>query len=178
MSMLHKAYIFDFESFDRELKPLLESALRSQDGGALVDFVSSSIGCLVDPYEGEPLTKDWLNMVEVQDIHQIGDFAITKYYNPKDDIGLGDGWESIQELLPADVRFEISPILGSPVGSEQGVFDPGKMGSYFQSRDQVNASLDLLGRMHTRSTRSKVMSDAIEMIRKAKTAASGLYVTF
>src|SRR5256885_898845 len=80
--MEHKAFLFAYDSFNAELRPVLEHALRSRDYGPLVSFISDNLADLRDPYEGRPLGADWEAMIETHDAHQYGDFSLTKYYDP------------------------------------------------------------------------------------------------
>jgi hypothetical protein len=175
--MEHKAFLFDYDSFDRELRAILEDALRSGDHSRLVSFINANLGDLRDPYEGEPLNAGWEAMIEMQDPHQYGDFALTKYYNPTADIGLGAAWENLQELIANDPALTESPILGSTIGPQDDPFDPGKMGSYFQSAQQVRQNrrylLDLAKKGQTED-----LKRAIQMLDQAAGAETGLYVTF
>src|ERR1051326_1231389 len=103
MSMMeHKAFLFDYDAFDGELRAILEGALLSGACGGLVSFINANLGDLRDPYEGEPLGADWETMIETQDAHQYGDFALTKYYDPTADMGLGGAWDNIQELIASN----------------------------------------------------------------------------
>jgi hypothetical protein len=175
--MEHKAFVFDYESFDRELRAILEDALRSGDFTGLVSFINVNLGDLRDPYEGQPLGADWEAMIETQDSHQYGDFALTKYYNPIADIGLGVAWENFQELIANDPVLTESPILGSTIGPEEDPFDPGKMGSYFQSAQQARQNYRFLSNLAQKES-SQDLNRAVEMLSEAVDAKTGLYITF
>ncbi len=175
--MEHKAFLFDYDSFDRELRAILEDGLRSGDHTRLVSFVDATLSDFRDPYEGEPLDDDWEAMIETQDSHQYGDFALTKYYNPTADIGLGAAWEDIQELVANGPVIMESPILGSIIGPTDDPFDPGKMGSYFQSPQQVRNSQEYLLRL-AKKEQAEVLNKAIQMLQEAADANTGLYITF
>jgi hypothetical protein len=175
--MEHKAFLFDYDSFDRELRVILEDALRSGDHSKLVSFINAHMGDLRDPYEGEPLDANWEAMIEMQDPHQYGDFALTKYYNPTADIGLGAAWHNLQELIANDPTLVESPILGSTIGPQDNPFDPGKMGSYFQSAQQVRQNLRYLLNL-AKKWQTEDLKRAIQMLDQAVGAETGLYVTF
>lgn len=130
--MEHKAFLFDYASFERELRSQLEQALANGNVAPLESFINANLRSLRDPYEGLPLGEDWRARIESEDAHQYGDLALTKYYLPTDDIGLGLGWERVQNLIAA-ARLAVSPILGTIVGPQANPFDPAKLGSYFQS---------------------------------------------
>lgn len=175
--MEHKAFVFDFEAFDRELRPILEAALHSGDPAGAVAFIAANLHDLLDPYEGEPLPDDWESTIEVPDVHQYGDFALTKYYDPAADIGLGAEWMDLQDRLAASPDGVESPLLGFVIGPRHAPFDPGKMGSYFRSAAQVRRDLELL------STPAEIGEDANRlrcgrMLEQAVQVGKGLYVTF
>jgi hypothetical protein len=86
--MEHKAFVFDFRSFESELRPILEKALNDNESSELLRFIEANRAALKDPYEGEPLGEDWFEAAEGNDLRW-GDFALTKYYEPTDDVGLG-----------------------------------------------------------------------------------------
>ena len=168
--MEHKAFLFDFNAFRRELMPLLNDALSTGQLGPLEDFVQQHRADMCQPASGEPLADDWRGTVEDWDAHQIGDIALTKYYDPLDDRGLGTDWEHLQRQLLEEVRTDL-PLLGVPVGPAEEPFDPGKMGSYFQSPEEVAAHLALLQRFTGSGELSGILRSALE-------AGTGLYVTF
>jgi hypothetical protein len=125
----HKAFLFDFRRFEAELLPILENALATGDCDELIAFVRENVASLADPYEGQPLAADWEAMIVAPDPHQCGDFALTKFYDPTDDIRLGPSWAEVQEQIASSGGFTWSPILGRSVGPAENPFDPGKLGS-------------------------------------------------
>ena len=172
--MEHKAFVFDFVSFENELRSLLERALETGSVVELSRFIETNREALTDPNEGEPLDEQWKELIEVADPHQYGDFALTKYYRSRDDIGLSYAWESVREKLLERLGND-APLLGITVGPVDNAFDPGKMGSYFQSASQVAANLDALRQMPTNES-----EPGIERLRDLLKAAvgKGLYITF
>lgn len=182
MSMDHKAFLFDYGRFSEELLPILEKALSAGNHTGLRSFILHNLGSLADPYEGNPLTSDWEAMIETRDAHQYGDFALTKYYDPSLDIGLGPTWFRLQDLIETDLTdnglgIDYSPILGRTVGPTDNLFDPGKMGSFFQSASQVEASYRYCLSLSSRVELEEV-SRAIETLQAALSFQRGLYVTF
>ena len=175
--MTHKAFLFDYARFDMELRSPLESSLSSDNCANVIAFIKRNLDALSDPYEGEPLDGDWESMIETKDAHQYGDFALTKYYAPTDDIGLGAAWAEVQELVETHNSELTSPILGNVVGSWDAPFDPGKMGSYFQGESDVVEShrrlLDL-----NENTSCDAIHAALAMLDRAISTRKGLYVTF
>jgi hypothetical protein len=172
--MRHKAFLFDYEQFERELLPTLEASLKTQEITSLRSFITSNLDALSDPYEGDLLDDNWEGMVEPRDVHQYGDFALTKYYDPCSDIGLGDVWEGVQQFMAADLTSALSPILGRVIGPETSPFDPGKMGSYFQSGQEARRNYERLNALPG----GPGLDDAIAMLKRAVESRQGLYVTF
>jgi hypothetical protein len=176
MTMEHKAFVFDFRSFEKELRPILERALSSNDSSDLLRFIDANRASLKDPYEGEPLEEGWREMAEGQDAHQLGDFALTKYYEPNDDLGLGPNWEALQSQLLAKLGKD-QALLGRTVGPPTNPFDPGKMGAYFQTEGDVKVNLSDLQRFQGNGAAEEAKR-LVEILRAAAARGRGLYVTF
>lgn len=180
MSIKHKAFIFDSYNFNNELRPLIESSLLTSNVEKIREFILANKSFITDPYEGEPLDETWEDMIEDHDVHQYGDFALTKYYSPIDDKGLGAEWEKIQKIFSEDSKLDFSPVLGFPVGAESELFDPGKMGSYFQSQSEAQDSL-----VRLRDIENEVSDDWVDsfeefkgLLELAAKEKKGIYVTF
>jgi hypothetical protein len=87
MSMSHKAYAFDWRGFELDLRPLLEDALVADKTGQLEKFIGDHRDVVTDsPYEGEPLSDDCRAALENRDIHEYVDHALTRFYDPADDL--------------------------------------------------------------------------------------------
>jgi hypothetical protein len=115
MSFDHKAFVFDYTSFDRELKKIVEDAIDTGGYEDLERYIIANLIFLKDPYEGESLSEDWKEMFEHQeDSDQYGDFAMTKFYNPAEDIGFGHDWADAQNILLNEFE-DSSIILGTPI---------------------------------------------------------------
>jgi hypothetical protein len=175
MAMEHKAFVFDFRGFDGELRPILEQALRTNDGGELLRFIERHRASLKDPYEGEPLAEDWRDGVESEDAQVFGDYALTKYYEPSEDLGLGPNWEMLQSRLLTRLGND-GAVLGRTVGPADNPFDPGKMGSYFQTEEDVRANLHALLALRN-SGAAEEAEHLVRTLRAAAERARGLYVT-
>lgn len=144
MSIEHKAFLFNYDGFELHLSSILMDSLTNEDTSNLVAFIKQNLASLKDPYEGEPLNNSWETMIDNADPHQYGDFALTMYYNPQHDIGLGYNWEDSHNFLCQKFIDKPLILLGVPFGSINNYFDPGKMGAYFQSPHQVQENLRLL----------------------------------
>lgn len=180
MSFEHKAFIFDIDSFSHELKPLLEAALRSEAIEPIRKFIVHNKQLLVDPYEGESLDENWESMIECADVHQYGDFALTKYYSPLNDRGVGFEWGRLQEQISRNGRLDFLPFLGTPVGVDGCFFDPGKMGSYFQGENNLVKSLCEL-RAFESELRGELFGNLVRyrcLLEQAVSERKGVYITF
>lgn len=179
MSMSHKAYAFDWLAFEHdELHGLLLAALTSGDIAGLIRYIEAHRDDLKDPYEGDPLNEDWGNMLENRDVHEYGDFALTRFYDPAEDCGIWDQWRTIDRLLPEADR---ATLLGTPLGLPGAYFDPGRLGSYFQTPKLVARSLARVQRFKLpdlEDYQRESLERFAELLEQCKEAGSGLYVTF
>ncbi len=167
--MDHRAFVLDHRGFTAELRPTLEVALSSEDPAPLRAFILANLPHITDPNEGAPLPGDWEQKLENGDVHEYGDYALTKFYDVVDDIGLGDLWAQLDEALDAQHR---PLLLGSAIGGA-APFDPGRMGAYFQSPKDVARAFDLLAALRPQTD---APSKALAMLNSAREA--GLYVSF
>ena len=183
--MEHKAFILDYNAFIEELSDSLKKALLTGDLEFIIDFINMNINSLKDPYEGQPLDYSWETMIELKDTHQYGDFALTKFYSPAQSIGLGYEWQDIQNVLSSELDgTSLYMIIGQPFGSENHYFDPGKMGSYFQSPDRVKNNLQILDdllKLKLKKPDELLISKLrkfMAMFQQAVASEKGLYITF
>jgi hypothetical protein len=177
--MEHKAFAFDYEGFIHSLAPVLEQALRSGDVQPLVQFIEDNRERLTDPYEGCPLDSNWKDLVEPKDAHQLGDFALTLFYSPQENVGLGYEWDSTRQLLDTLLSNGEQVVLGRAFGPPSNCFDPGKMGAYFQSPGEVRSNREAVGQLSKNKPEySDVLSRVEHMLEKAYQKGWGLYVTF
>jgi hypothetical protein len=171
VSFDHKAFSFDWSSFQNELAPILTRALSAEEAAAVAAFVDSHLDSCSSPYDGEPLDTRWQETLENGDIQEVADFALTKYYDPSADHGLNGSWADVESSMAPLAR---AALLGSPfVAAAGALFDPGRMGSYFQSPEQVCASLETL-----RKLASPELSAFVEFLAVVVADSQGLYVTF
>lgn len=174
--MEHKAFLFDESSYAREFAPILKKALEINDINSIRHFVNSHISLIKDPYEGNLLDSDWETLVEIKDAEQYGDFALTKYYDPTQDIGLGHFWSDISDILGSGLSHLA---LGEVIRSGNKIFDPGKMGSYVQSKENViRNSILLKEEIVKNSDLEAPLSRLKNMLKRAVESGLGLYCTF
>lgn len=141
MSFDHQAFRFQWNAFATELSPILSRVLQEENSQALERFIDDNLISCVNPYDGEALDEHWRDALETGDVQEVADFALTRYYSPLDDVGLGGAWLPLSESLkPA----QQAALLGSAFGSAGRKFDPGRQGSYFQSSAQLRESTAVL----------------------------------
>jgi hypothetical protein len=170
MTMLHKAFVFDWGTFETELLPILTAALSEGSIEQLVGFINHDLSSVVDPYEGEPLSEDWFHVLNSSDVHDVGDYALTKYYDPLEDGGVGQAWLKLTDVLSEECQYAL---LGKLIGPTSNLFDPGKMGSYFQTAEMVRQSFSTL--------KEQERPELIEfkaLLQRSLEAGKGVYVTF
>jgi hypothetical protein len=178
MNLAHKAFAFDYAAFDDQLRPLLLKALSANDGAELGRFIDANLDQLTDPYEGEPLVKGWRGLLENGDVNELGDFALTKYYDSDLDIGLDIDWEAIGDLLE---NAGVSPtmVLGTALGPVEAPFDPGRQGAYFQTAAEVSEALvQLQALLQAKPALASELAPLQGMLQQAARGRRGLYVTF
>jgi hypothetical protein len=172
MSMSHKAYAFDWNAFTMELRPTLDGALVSGgDANPLFVFIDTNLERCSDPNEGNPLASKWKDALHGLDVLQeAADYALTKYYDPRDDHGLGTVWLTLVSRLPA---AESTALLGVGLTIGGRLFDPGAMGSYFQTPAMVAHNQAML-----HATVHPELIDFQRFLQAVHRGALGLYVTF
>jgi hypothetical protein len=168
--MEHKAYAFDWSRFEFDLDPLLMEALATNDPTRLAEYIDRHLAELTDPYEGEPLPADWRNGLENRDVHEYGDYALTRFYDPADCRGVGYEWARLSEELPEPAA---NAMLGFSVGPPERLFDPGRYGSYFQTPRRVRESLAALGLLACPE-----LAGYLELLKRCAAEGRGVYVTF
>jgi hypothetical protein len=178
MSFDHKAFLFDEARFRAELASTLEAALGSGDLAPLRAFVDEHAARLTDPFDGGALAEGFRDALDEADVHALGDLALTAYYDPSDDVGLGGAWQDVEVAIE---RAGLAParFLGARLGPRATAFDPGRMGSYFQSRADVAANLTELRRViGARDDLDEALGELEELLATASDEETGLYVTF
>ncbi len=170
MSMCHKAYALDYEAFAAELAPVLYRALETGHHDELAALIDANQSRLTLPWDGDPIPADWRSVLEQGHDHELGDLALTKYYDPAEDHGVQEHWLSIDEALPEMLR---ASLLGAPFGPKGNLFDPGRMGSYFQSAAMAAQSRQLL--LGRTEPETEPFRDLLEHVVQSN---QGVYVTF
>ena len=168
MAIIHKAFAFDFELFDRELSAPFEAALRSLDCAQLVDFISTYKDALRDPHDGGPLPADWQSLVDPDDVQAHASLALTRYYDPAVTIGVAERFSSEEFSDNEQIA-----LMGTPISAGEVSFDPNGFGAYFQTVDEARLSIRLLS-----GTSNDALRSFADRVREVVRAGKGLYVHF
>lgn len=177
--MEHKAFLFDYYAFQKELTPILVEALEKKENDPIISFIERNRKYLTDPYDGEPLDENWKELIEFGTPEEYGDYALTKYYNVQEEIGLGESWATLDDFLKNTSRSLSATLLGTPLGRKGLYFDPGKMGSYFQSPGDVVQNIEILKNLEQNPlVNMSLLRLAEDLLINAIKAGKGLYVTF
>ena len=168
MSFDHKAYIFDWETFEKECAPKLSEAFKTENISIIEEFIQMNIRYIKSPYDGESISSDWKSHLENGGIQELTDYAITKYYDLETDFGLSGDWMNIEENLNS---MQASALLGVPFSVNGITFDPGLQGSYFQPPNIVQQSISSLA-----SNNEPALAEFCKCLQGA--ASKGVYVTF
>jgi hypothetical protein len=168
MCLNHKAFAFDWCAFQRHLAPILYDALSSNSISELTGFIEHHHSELNDPHFGHPLPEDWQSCMKNCDAQVYGEYALTLYYSPTNDFGVGDSWRSFS--TDSDLQ---NAMRGEPFGPLHNHFDPSGLGSYFQTPDDFVSSLRIL----TRHRKNELIR-FIDLIERCGVEGLGIYVTF
>lgn len=166
MSFDHKAFEFAWTEFSQQLLPILSLALEHNETESLRSFIATNLGHCRNPYSGALLSLGWEDGLEVGDVQELGDFALTRYYNPTDDHGLGGDWTIIEQQIPQAGKTAL-------LGSSLPRFDPGRQGAYFQTASQVAASARVLATVANSS-----LGSYQSFLAQVASRNFGVYVTF
>jgi hypothetical protein len=178
MSTQHKAFVFDHDGFSRDLASILYRALESGDLEPMVQFIEQNRMRLRDPHALTPLDEHWRDKVDLREVQQLGDVALTAYYDPREEIGLLEGWEEVLDDVGREVDGDAVRLLfGEPFGPPQRRFNPGKLGSFFRPWDTVHQHRERLARVMAGDHWSDTIADLDGVLREADEARRGLYVT-
>lgn len=178
MATEHKAFLFDYGHFNSELRPILERALRSGQAAELVEFIIYNKPDLTDPYEGESLSEEIENQINLNNVDECGDYCLTKYYSPKDDLGLGRNWVVVQKILDKSRPGCGFLVLGTPLEINGRSFDPGKIGSYFVSLEEVVEGTKIIKEISDQLSGGDGLDELGSLYHRAFSNGSGLYITF
>jgi hypothetical protein len=176
--MTYHAFFFDYDAFDRELKPILKKALRTGQSEALETFIDENRSALFSIQTGERLPKNWRKEIHDGSPVEYGEIALTKYFEEAEDNLVMGKWTRFVEAIEK-VGGEPEIALGETVGSPDVVFDPTRQGSYFQSPRQVKKHLKLLNSwLADEKEPPEELLELQEMFQIVKEAGKGLYVKF
>lgn len=191
MSMEHKSFLFNTSAFTKELSEIILTAGDTENETLLISFINENLDNLKSPYSGEKLTKEWHEELETEDIQELADFALTKYYNPDQELGLSFVWESLLELFDdLDLKYNCEYyILGEFLSYKNFTLDPSKMGLGFVNSEHITdihrelislkeAFADICETENFDEKIINVYEELIMIYQEAKESNCGLLMTF
>jgi len=116
--------------------------------------------------------------LRIFDVQEFGRLALTRFYDPMEDYGLVHDYLDLSEHLP---EADLTALLGTPFGPPGAYFDPGRLGSYFQTPQEVVKSLARVQRIdlwYIDEDRRESRPRFKMLLEECAKAGSGLYVTF
>jgi hypothetical protein len=176
--MTYHGFLFDYNAFERELKPLLEKALKSGKTAALEKFIDKHHASLTSVMTGEKLTASWREEFEEATATEYGEVALSKYFDEEEDNLVMGKWHRFVAAFEK-VGGEEGIALGETIGPADKPFDPTSQGCYFQSPKQVEENLKALGLWHeVEGPLPKELKELREMFQTIHKEGKGLYVKF
>ena len=179
--MKHKAFIFDYDSFRSQLKEILITSLLTKQKWDLIKFIEYNFREIKDPDFGFPLDHNWEEMTLKNDVCEFANFALTKFYEPANDIGLNDEWQGTKEALNDIFKVGESDniILGNPIGMNNVYFNPKQTGSYFQTPEQILSNIEIVSKcLEKKPEYFHNLKYLLFMLKSAANYQQGLYITF
>lgn len=83
--------------------------------------------------------------MEINDLQDYADIALTKFYNPAEDIGLNYEWLRVVKIFNEELSLDGDRfVFGQQICSTSYCFNPGRIGSYFQSFDDTQRNLNII----------------------------------
>ncbi len=128
MSMEHKAFVFDTETFHSAIEPVMRDSVANPEVAR--QYICEHYDGLQSPYTGEPLDEDWEDEFDEPDLQVYFDIMLTSCYDVEDDMGLGCFWDAVNDVIGQLDVFEDPRIavLGRSVMIDDVQVDPGMMG--------------------------------------------------
>lgn len=181
MQLKHQAFIFDYDNFKSQLCETLLNSLLTKQKWDLIKFITRNFREIKDPDRGFPIDETWEELTSRTDICEFANVALTKFYDPANDIGLNSEWQETKEALKG--IFEIvesdNIILGDPIGMNNIYFDPKRTGSYFQSPQQILGNIEIVSKcLEKKPEYFHDLKYLLFMLKSAANYQQGLYITF
>jgi hypothetical protein len=164
MSNLHKAFVFDEAAFRRDLAPILDR----HDDTALEHFISDQRARLRNPRNGVHIESDWRDDAAFDGFGRRATLALTAYYDPTANIGLGSAASKCRFGL-IDLYPEGRVFVGG------GVLEV--VGGVFQSAEYVVESVGILETLRADfPLKIEIIDPVLGMLHAAASAGQGLYI--
>lgn len=144
MSMDHKAFVFDTVKFHAEIEPVMKASIENME--VAHRYICEHLDELQSPYTGDVLGDGWETEFGELTLQVYFDILLTACYDVDDDCGLGEMWDSVNEVIKYLDVFECGelPVTGWEVEIDGVVVDPGMQGLGIIDSDEVAEILEVL----------------------------------
>lgn len=184
--MEHHAYLFDTETYHREIEQLILDAGLWGNRAVLEDYIDAHLEQLRSPYTADPLTERWRDELEDGGVQELSGFILTRCYDPEGDIGLGEDWET---LCGAMEELDLSGgteyyFVGAEIRSGDFELDPSGMGLGIIEAEDIELIYDELDRFIPQMDENddellaELYRSLMEIYEAARVRSKGLLVFF
>ena len=144
MSMDHKAFVFDTKKFHAEIEPVMKDSVKNTE--VAHQYICDHLDELQSPYTGYELDESWEEEFGELTLQVYFDILLTACYDVEDDRGLGEMWDTVNEVIKELDVFEEGelPVTGWEVQIDEVVVDPGMQGLGMIDCDEVAEILKIL----------------------------------
>ncbi|WP_172502522.1 hypothetical protein [uncultured Phocaeicola sp.] len=144
MSMDHKAFVFDTKKFHAEIEPVMKDSVKNTE--VAHQYICDHLDELQSPYTGDELDESWEEEFGELTLQVYFDILLTACYDVEDDRGLGEMWDTVNEVIKELDVFEEGelPVTGWEVQIDEVVVDPGMQGLGMIDCDEVAEILKIL----------------------------------
>lgn len=144
MSMAHKAFLFDTETFHSTIEPVMKACVANPE--AARKYICEHYSQFQSPYTGEVLDEDWEDEFDSPTLQVYFDILLTACYDVDDDMGLEYMWDAVNDLIAELDVFDDSQVavLGRELIIGDVQVDPGMMGLRLVDGSEVPGIRDVL----------------------------------
>ena len=142
--MDHKAFVFDTKKFHAEIEPVMKDSVKNTE--VAHQYICDHLDELQSPYTGDELDESWEEEFGELTLQVYFDILLTACYDVEDDRGLGEMWDTVNEVIKELDVFEEGelPVTGWEVQIDEVVVDPGMQGLGMIDCDEVAEILKIL----------------------------------
>ncbi|WP_302613951.1 hypothetical protein, partial [uncultured Phocaeicola sp.] len=136
--------VFDTKKFHAEIEPVMKDSVKNTE--VAHQYICDHLDELQSPYTGDELDESWEEEFGELTLQVYFDILLTACYDVEDDRGLGEMWDTVNEVIKELDVFEEGelPVTGWEVQIDEVVVDPGMQGLGMIDCDEVAEILKIL----------------------------------